>query len=226
LIALDRVERAFDGGRIMALRGVSLVIQRGELIAVHGPSGSGKSTLLNLMAGLDAPTAGSVTFDAHTAPRPAQWTRLRAGQIGLVFQDFALMPTLTASENVELAMFGQVRGGGARQRRALAALASVGVSQCAGQLPAELSGGQRRRVGVARSLANRPALLLADEPTGNLDTEAGAAVMALLLGLHAQSGMTLLIVTHDVDVIARCPRRIRLLDGRIAEDLSGIRAAA
>jgi putative ABC transport system ATP-binding protein len=218
LLVLDQVERAFDAGRIVALRGLSLTIHRGELIAVLGPSGSGKSTLLNLMAGLDEPTAGSVAFDGLKAPSAAAWTRLRAGRIGLVFQDFNLIPTLTASENVELAMFGRVRGGGERRRRALAALAEVGVAQCADQLPTELSAGQRRRVGVARSLANAPELLLADEPTANLDTMAGSAVMELLLGLHDKIGMTLLIVTHNADVIARCSRRIRLVDGRIAED--------
>jgi putative ABC transport system ATP-binding protein len=226
LLVVADVERAFDGGRIVALRGVSLRLDRGELVAVHGPSGSGKSTLFNLMAGLDEPTAGSVAFDGLKAPDPARWTALRAGRIGLVFQDFNLLPTLTAAENVEVAMFPGLRHAADRRRRALVALDEVGTGKCAGQLPSALSGGERRRVGIARGLANHPELLLADEPTANLDSAAGAAVMELLLGLHKRRGMTLVVVTHDAAVIRACPRHIRLLDGRIAEDRCAARTVA
>jgi putative ABC transport system ATP-binding protein len=218
LLVLDGVKRVFDGGRIAALRGISLRLERGDLVALYGPSGSGKSTLLNLMAGLDEPSAGTVTFDGLLAPNRARWTELRGERIGLVFQDFNLIPTLTASENVEVAMFGRVRNRTERRMRALAALTEVGVSHCATRLPNELSGGERRRVGVARSLVNQPELLLADEPTGNLDMVAGAAVTQLLLDLHKSRGMTLVLVTHDPAVIRCCSRRIRLVDGHIVED--------
>ncbi len=211
LLALERVSHSFDGGRIQVLREVSLELAPGEGLAIEGPSG-GKTTPLGLMAGLDRPTGGRVRFANREVPDAAAWTRLRAACIGIVFQDYGLMPTLTAAENVELAMFGQVPGD-ARRRRALARLAEAGVADCAARRPTELSGGERRRVGIARALANAPALLLADEPTANLDSATAAATTELLLRLHGERGMALIVVSHDHGLLRRFGRRLRLADG-------------
>lgn len=219
MLVVDHVGRTFDGGRIVGVEDVSLEIGAEELIALHGQSGCGKSTLINLMAGLDQPTSGSVRFDGRLSPTPEEWTALRASRIGIVFQDFNLLPTLTAAENVEAAMFGSVRSARERRDRARARLADVGIADCADRLPPQLSGGERRRVALARGLANKPAILLADEPTSNLDTASGAQVTELMLSLHARGGMSMVIVTHDSGLIARCPRRIAMLDGRIVEDV-------
>jgi ABC-type lipoprotein export system ATPase subunit len=219
LVVLDHVSRSFDAGRIVALDDVSFAVDQGALIAVYGPSGSGKSTLINMMAGIDLPSAGTVAFDGKINAAPRQWAELRAQRIGVVFQDFNLLPTLTAAENIEIAMFGRTPGAAARRDRAMERLALVGVADCARRLPQELSGGERRRVSIARGLANDPALLLADEPTSNIDTANGQAVMDLLLHLHRQRGMAMVIVTHDERVIARCPRRVQMRDGRIADQI-------
>ena len=217
LVVLDHVSRSFDARRIIALDDVTLAVAPAELIAVSGPSGSGKSTLVNLMSGVDLPTAGAVSFAGLTSPSGLQWARLRSSRIGLVFQDFNLLPTLTAVENVEIAMFGR-RAGAARRARAMDCLTQVGVAECARRLPPELSGGERRRVGLARALANEPVLLLADEPTSNLDSGSGRLVMDLLLDLHGRAGITTVIVTHDESVMARCRRRVAMRDGRVEQD--------
>ena len=218
LVRLEQASRSFDDGRIVALQAVDLAVGHSELVAVHGPSGSGKSTLFNLMAGLDRPSTGTVSFDGRSTPTRAEWAGLRRQRIGLVFQEFNLLPTLTAVENIEVAMFGMVRRATERRRRALDQLAAMGMADCANRLPQQLAGGERRRVGVARALVNSPALLLADEPTANLDSANGAMVAQLLLELHRDHGMALVIITHDPWLIAQCPRRIRLLDGRATED--------
>ncbi len=219
ILALDGVSRSFDDGRIVGVDDVTLDIGRSEVAAVYGPSGSGKSTLLNLMAGLDVPTRGTVAYDGRVVPSAAGWTRLRGERIGIVFQDFNLLPTLTASENIEVAIFGRVSPAAERRRRAAARLAEVGLAHCAARLPRELSGGERRRVGIARALVNDPELLLADEPTANLDSASGAAVANLLLRLPETRRVSLVVVTHDASLLARCARRIRLIDGRVAEDM-------
>ena len=170
------------------------------------------------MAGLDRPTSGFVSFEEHRSPTAAEWARLRATKLGIVFQDFNLLPTLTAAENVELAMFGHGLGAAERRRLATARLAEAGVAHCAERLAFQLSGGERQRVGVARSLANDPELLLADEPTSNLDSVSGAAVIDLLLETRRRRRVSLVIVTHDAALIARCPRHVRLADGEIVED--------
>ena len=224
-LMLDRVGRSFDEGRIVGVADVSLSILPGELVAIHGPSGCGKSTLLNLMSGMDPPTEGTVAFEGHTSPSARAWTRLRASRIGLVFQDFNLLPTMTARENVELAMFGRLNSAPARRREAMARLAQVGVEAVADRRPPQLSGGERRRVAIARSLANDPVLLLADEPTSNLDSATGAAVIDLLLRLHDEGDLTLVVVSHDLPLIERCRRRIMLRDGRIAADEMARQAA-
>lgn len=219
ILKLDSVGRTFDDGRIVGVDNVSLEVGREELIALHGQSGCGKSTLINLMAGLDQPTSGTVAFDGLQSPDPDRWTALRASRLGVVFQDFNLLATLTAAENVEAAMFGRVRSARERRRLALRRLEDVGIPECADRLPPQLSGGERRRVALARGLANDPDVILADEPTSNLDSASGAQVIDLMLALHSRGGMAMIIVTHDPDLIARCQRRIAMLDGRIVEDV-------
>lgn len=220
ILVIDQVRREFDGGTIVAVDGVSLAVGRHELVGIHGPNGSGKSTLLGIMAGLDSPTGGTVTFNGRRCPSPREWTALRAGAIGIVFQDFNLLPTLTASENVQVAMFGAVRNAAERRNRAEALLEEVGIGACAGRLPPQLSGGERQRVSLARSLANKPELLLADEPTSNLDSNAGAAITDLLITLQRARGMALVIVTHSRFVLDRCARRIGMMDGKVVEDVA------
>lgn len=219
ILELNAVGREFDDGQIVGVRDVSLTILPGELVAIHGASGSGKSTLINLMSGMDVPTAGDVSFDGRKNPSPADWTRLRSGRLGLMFQDFNLLPTFSAQENVELAMFGHLKTAKARQAAALARLTEVGVAHCAGRRPPQLSGGERSRVALARSLANAPDVLMADEPTSNLDTANGAAVTDMLLSLHAKGGLTLIIVSHDTSLIARCTRTVQMRDGAVVADL-------
>jgi putative ABC transport system ATP-binding protein len=218
VVALERVSRAYDGGRIVALRDVTLAVEPGEFIAVVGPSGSGKSTLLHLLCGLDRPSAGRVVFRGAEPATPAEWTKIRARHIGFVFQAFHLLPTLTALENVEIPMFGVVADGAARRRRAQDLLHRVGLAARLGHRPAELSGGERQRVAIARSLANSPLLIGADEPTGNLDSRASAEVLDLLDEIHRQDGAGLVVATHNHEVAARARRLIELRDGRIVSD--------
>ena len=218
LIRLDRVSRIFDGGLVVALKDVDLAVHPGELIAVVGQSGSGKSSLVNIMGGCDLPSAGRVTWKGRALLRLADWTGIRGTEVGIVFQDFLLLPTLTAVENVEMAMIGRGIPARERSQRAARLLDEVGLGKRLDHLPGALSGGERQRVSIARSIANRPALLLADEPTGNLDTASAAMVMDLLFDLQRDRGMALLVVTHDEALAARCTRRIRLRDGRIVED--------
>jgi putative ABC transport system ATP-binding protein len=222
IVRLEAITRRFDDGHVTALDRVDLAIAVGEIVAVTGPSGCGKSTLLNLIAGLDLPSEGVVIFAGRRGPSPSEWTEIRAGHIGISFQDFNLLPTLTARENVEVAMFGRVVSAGERCRRARRLLADVGIGECEGRLPQQMSGGERRRTALARSLANSPDLLLVDEPTSNLDSAFGRAVADLLLDLCRTSGTTLVVVTHDVTLFERCDRRIEMLDGRIVGDRRGL----
>jgi putative ABC transport system ATP-binding protein len=216
LVEAERVSRAYDGGRIEALSEVTLAITKGESVAVMGASGSGKSTLLNILCGLDSPTAGRVLVDGRDPASSRAWAAVRARRIGIVFQSFNLLPALSACENVEVPMFGVVRGAVARRRRALDLLDEVGLAARARHRPFELSGGERQRVAIARSLANDPALLLADEPTGSLDSKNAAAIVDLLLDLQWTRGMGLMIVTHDPDIARAAARQITMRDGRIA----------
>jgi putative ABC transport system ATP-binding protein len=215
LIAFYRVGHEFDDGRVVALRDIDLAIERGTSVAVVGPSGSGKTALVQLMCGLRAPTTGLIRWEGEAVTSPRTWTALRRRKIGIVFQDFNLFPTLSACENAEVPMFGT--GVDSRERRLLAeaAIMAVGLAGRADHLPHELSGGERQRVAIARSLVNRPALILADEPTGNLDSANSAAVMDLLFQLHRAQGTTLVLVTHDLVHAARCERRIEIGDGRV-----------
>jgi putative ABC transport system ATP-binding protein len=219
LIELRDVTRRYDDGP-PALRELSLSVQPGEAVAILGPSGSGKSTLLNLIAGLDRPSTGTVMVDGVAVDKlgEAASARYRRARIGLVFQFFNLLDDLTVADNVMLPaqLAGMTRG--AAQRRATELLTVLGVDRHASAYPGRLSGGERQRVAVARALMNRPALLLADEPTGALDTAAGEDVQRLLTELHAD-GQTIVLVTHDLALAERCATRtVQLRDGQVAAD--------
>ena len=215
LLSLQDVSRVYEKARVTALHGVTLSVARGDCMALMGPSGSGKSTLLHLLCGLDRPTSGRVLFDGREPRSGRDWARLRAERIGFVFQSFNLMPTLTALENVQVPMFGVQRSARDRERRALGLLERVGLADRARHLPGELSGGERQRAAIARSLANDPDVVLADEPTGNLDSKTSAEILGLLAEIHAREGTTLVIVTHDADIAAQANRIVRILDGKI-----------
>jgi ABC-type lipoprotein export system ATPase subunit len=220
LIAFEQVGRDFDEGRIVALRDVNLAIGKGQSVAILGASGSGKTTLIMLMCGIMIPSTGIIRWNGEAVTTSRAWTTLRRAEIGIVFQDFNLFPTLSAFENVEIAAFGTGISSGERKRRAEAALEAVGLTARFTHLPQELSGGERQRVAIARSIVNQPTLILADEPTGNLDSVNGAAIMDLLFDLHHTRGVTLVLVTHDAGHAGRCARRIQIKDGRVSEQLS------
>ena len=209
---------AGNAGNVEILTGISLDISRGETIGMVGPSGSGKSSLLMLMGGLERATAGQITAlgDDISDMNEDQLARFRRGRMGVVFQSFHLIPTMTALENVAMPM--EIAGDTDAFARARSELAAVGLTARMDHYPAQLSGGEQQRVALARAAAPRPAILLADEPTGNLDSVNGAAIMDLIFGLQSRHGATLIMVTHAPDLAARCGRTIRLVDGRIAED--------
>jgi putative ABC transport system ATP-binding protein len=213
-VVVERVAKAFEGGRIQALDGVSLRLDPGELVALTGPSGSGKSTLLNLIGALDTTDGGSILVDGRPLEQQDA-TGYRAATVGFVFQAHNLIPVLTASENVQVAMIGHGLGRVERRRRAEELLAEVGLARRAQAHPPVLSGGERQRVAIARALANDPRLLLADEPTGALDSETGEQIVSLLLGLRERRGMTILLVTNDREVAERADRVVELRDGRL-----------
>jgi len=202
-------------GTLAILSGVSLAIARGETVAVMGASGAGKSTLLALLAGLDEPTSGEVLLAGQDLTRLDEDGRaaVRAGHVGFVFQSFHLVPSLTALENVMLPL--ELAGRGDARAAALEVLARVGLAERVGHYPRQLSGGEQQRVAIARAFVTRPDVLFADEPTGNLDAATGERIMELLFGLNAETGTTLVLVTHDQALAARCGRVIRLDAGRI-----------
>ena len=205
-----------NGNAVHALRGIDLEVGRGEFVALVGPSGSGKSTLMAILGCLDSPTNGAYALDGQAVEglSGGALARIRNEKVGFVFQTYNLLPKATVARNVELPMLYAGVGGRERRARALELLEKVGIPEKAGRLPAELSGGQRQRVAIARALANRPALLLADEPTGALDSKTGAEVLALFRDLHAQ-GHTVVLVTHDPSIAALAERRVELHDGLI-----------
>lgn len=215
VIHLERVSRQYDVGKVAAVVDQSLVVRRGEFLGVVGPSGSGKSTLLHLMCGMDRPTTGRVFFEGSEPGTPAEWARLRAQRVGFVFQAFHLLPTLTALENVQVPMIGVVAKARHRAERAARLLDQVGLRHRRDHLPGALSAGERQRVAIARALANRPAVVLADEPTGNLDSVTAAEVLALLTELHRSHELTLVIVTHDHGIARGADRIAHMRDGRI-----------
>jgi putative ABC transport system ATP-binding protein len=222
MIQLERVSKQFQAPRgVTALRDVSLFIERGEMVSIIGPSGSGKSTLLNLVGGLDHATSGRVSLDGQPLDGLSDddLTRLRRDKIGFIFQFFNLLPTLTCLENVGLPL--HLRGWARRrvEERASELLTTVQLGARIHHRPEELSGGERQRVAIARALSISPPIILADEPTGNLDTATGSDILALVRDLHRRLACTVVIVTHDPKVAESCPRTISLRDGAVVDDL-------
>ena len=222
IVQATAVQKTYDTGtvRVDALRGVDLALERGEMVAIMGPSGCGKTTLLNCLSGLDAIDAGEILIDgtALTDMSDRARTDYRARHMGFVFQFYNLMPVLTSVENVELPLLIARVGADEARRRALAALELVGLADRAAHVPEALSGGERQRVTIARSLVNDPAIVWADEPTGDLDSENASEIVALMRTLNVERGFTFLIVTHDISVGRKTDRIIRMLDGRIVEE--------
>ncbi|MFH0242614.1 ABC transporter ATP-binding protein [Streptomyces sp. HK10] len=211
---------ARGGKAVHALDGVDLTVEDGERLVVQGPTGGGKSTFLQMLGGLDRPTSGSVELDGTDLARlgESKLTRLRAERIGFVFQGFNLIPTLTARENVETALVPLGTGAAARRRRAAEALESVGLGERLGHLPGEMSGGQQQRVAIARALVKQPDVLLADEPTGNLDESMRDEVMEVLEGRWRTHGLTFVLVTHDSAIARRATRVATIRDGRVTTE--------
>jgi putative ABC transport system ATP-binding protein len=222
LYELKGVTRTFTKGgvKVNALRGIDLVIARGETVSLEGPSGSGKTTLLQLLGALDSPSSGTICFDGRfLEDEPDKvLTEIRSREIGFVFQQFNLIPTLSAEENVAIAMVPRESSHEKRIARASGLLGQVGLAHRLGHLPSRLSGGEQQRVAIARALANSPEVIIADEPTGNLDSTNAGEFMALLDELQHQFGVTIIIATHDEDVASHTKRRIRIRDGSISLD--------
>ncbi len=220
MIRLQEITKVYPMGKreLTVLREVTLHIKRGELVAIMGPSGSGKTTMLNLIGCLDTPTSGSYYLEDREVSRlsSGELAMVRGQKVGFVFQTFNLLPRLSALANVEL---GVRYSGGSDRHSATEALAKVGLSDRANHRPTELSGGEQQRVAIARALVKNPPLILADEPTGNLDSHSGEEIISILTTLHAEQGVTLVIITHDPNIAHHCQRIIHLKDGQVvAED--------
>jgi len=221
MIRLQDITKVYPMGKreLTVLSGVNLNIKKGELVAIMGPSGSGKTTLLNLIGCLDKPTSGSYYLEDREVSRLSsnELAQVRAQKVGFVFQTFNLLPRLSALANVEL---GMRYAGGSDRSQALEALAKVGLSDRANHRPTELSGGEQQRVAIARALVKKPPLILADEPTGNLDSRSGEEIISVLTSLHAEQGITLLMITHDANIAHHCQRIIHLKDGEVVSEES------
>jgi len=202
---------------LTVLREVNLHIEQGELVAIMGPSGSGKTTILNLIGCLDTPTSGSYYLEDKEVSHlgSGELAQIRGQKVGFVFQTFNLLPRLSALANVDL---GMRYAGGSDRKRAMEALARVGLSDRTNHRPTELSGGEQQRVAIARALVKNPPLILADEPTGNLDSRSGAEIISILTSLHAEQGITLLVITHDANIASHCQRIIHLMDGQVERE--------
>ena len=219
MIRLQDITKVYPMGKreLTVLSGVNIHIERGEMVAIMGPSGSGKSTMLNLIGCLDTPTSGSYCLEDREVSclSSGELARIRGEKVGFVFQTFNLLSRLTALANVELGM--RYCGGGNRHR-AMEALVKVGLSDRANHRPTELSGGEQQRVAIARALVKNPPIILADEPTGNLDSRSGAEIISILTALHAEQGITLIVITHDANIANHCQRIIHFLDGQVERD--------
>lgn len=214
-LEVRNLRKTYDDGRIEALRGVDLSIHAGEYVAITGASGSGKSTLLQLLGGLDIATSGEVLYENAVLGSAINLDEYRAHRVGFIFQAFYLLPTLRAIDNVQVPMLALNSRAAHRAERAEALLLEMGLEHRINQYPNELSAGERQRVAIARALANDPSILLADEPTGNLDSVNSARIMEILTGIQKKRGMTLIIVTHENEIAHAAPRHIRIRDGRI-----------
>jgi putative ABC transport system ATP-binding protein len=219
MIKFENITKTYPMGKreLTVLKSVSLDIKKGELVAIMGPSGSGKSTLLNLMGCLDKPTSGSYILEDREVSHlsDGELANIRGKEIGFIFQTFNLLSRLTALANVEL---GMTYAGGIDRKKAIEALAKVGLSERIHHRPIELSGGEQQRVAIARAIVKSPSLFLADEPTGQLDSHSGEEVISILTSLHAEHGITLVLVTHDINIAKHCQRIIQLKDGEIVQE--------
>ncbi len=219
MIQLQDIYKVYLLGKreLEVLRGVSLHIEKGEMVAIMGPSGSGKTTILNLIGCLDKPTSGSYYLEGNEVSRlsSGELAKIRGQKIGFVFKTFNLLPYLSALANVEV---GLRYSGGGDGRRAMEALAKVGLADRAKHRPSELSGGEQQRVAIARALAKNPPLILADEPTGNLDSRSGAEIISILTTLHTEQGITIVMVTHDSNIARQCQRTVHIKDGQIVTE--------
>jgi putative ABC transport system ATP-binding protein len=218
MINIQNITKVYPMGKreLVVLKGISLSIEQGELVAIMGPSGSGKTTLLNILGCLDTPTSGNYQLEGREVSRlkSGELAKIRGQKIGFIFQTFNLLSRLTALANVEL---GMTYAGGVDRKRAMEALAAVGLGERVHHRPIELSGGEQQRVAIARAIAKSPTLFLADEPTGQLDSKSGEEIISILTSLHAEQGITLLVVTHDANIASHCQRIIHLRDGEIIE---------
>jgi putative ABC transport system ATP-binding protein len=219
LFRTENLSKLYPDGQVHAVENVNINIRRGEYLAIMGHSGSGKSTLLNLIGALDNPTSGDVLFDGQPYSKMGDLDRLRVQKFGFVFQSFHLLPILTALENVQIPMFEGTLSSAARVSKARELLDLVGMSHRAGHMPMTLSVGERQRVAIARSLANDPIVLLADEPTGNLDSVSAEGVFELFAHLHHDRGMTIVLITHDEEFGQLAQRTIRMQDGQVKSDV-------
>jgi ABC-type lipoprotein export system ATPase subunit len=214
-VVVEHVSKSFEDGRICALEDVSFRLEPGDVVSLTGPSGGGKSTLLNLIGALDRPDSGSISVGGERLEQLGDPSEYRAATVGFVFQFHHLIPTLNAHENVQVPMMGRGLGRAEREARALELLEDCAIAHRTKASPSTLSGGERQRVAIARALANGPRLLLADEPTGALDSSTGAQIVELLLSLRTRRGMTILLVTNDEDVAEHADRTLRIRDGRV-----------
>jgi len=221
LIEIKDIQKSFDSGRIRALDGLNLKVGKGEYVSIMGPSGSGKSTLLNMMGGLEKPDSGTILVNGEDITKKRDLTDYRSKTIGFVFQLHNLLPTQSALENVIAPMYESRLGSRERWQRALEILKMVGLSQRTGSYPSQLSGGERQRVAIARALANSPEIILADEPTGSLDSKNSERIMDLLIEIWRKEKKTLVVITHEEEIAKRSERVVKMLDGKIVEEIRG-----